>query len=233
MKKTILLFIVSITLLACKKTNDSTNIIEEETNLSSKDSLNILTTPEVIANKNGLESWAAVSEINFTFNVDRGESHFERSWTWNPKSNQVIATSKTDTIHYNRNNLDSLLLSTDAAFINDKYWLLAPFNLVWDTGFNYSEKENIIAPISKDTLNKLTIVYNNEGGYTPGDAYDFYYGNDFIIREWTYRKGNDSLPSLITTWEDYQVFNELNIAKTHKDSTGNFKLYFTNISVKK
>jgi len=123
-------------------------------------------------------------------------------------------------------------MKTDANFINDQYWLLAPFNLAWDDSVKFSEKKNVVSPISKDTLNLLTATYGGEGGYTPGDAYDFYYGDDFMVKEWTYRKGNDSVPSMTTTWEDYKTYNGLNLATMHKDETGNFKLYFTNISVK-
>ncbi len=190
------------------------------------------TTAKRIANKNGFENWENVSEIKFTFNVDRVEKHSERSWVWNPKTNDVTLISPTDTINYNRNKMDSITQRTDAAFINDKYWLLAPFNLVWDDGISFSEYQNTIALISKDTLNQLTIVYGNEGGYTPGDAYDFYYDESFTIREWTFRQGNDSLPTMSTTWEDYENFNGINISKTRRDGTENFKLNFTNISVK-
>ena len=87
-----------------------------------------------------------------------------------------------------------------------------------------------MAEINK-ILNKLTLVYGTEGGYTPGDAYDFYYGRDFMVKEWTFRRANDSLPTMTTTWEGYEKFNGLQIAKTHKDSLGGLNLYFTNISV--
>ena len=32
--------------------------------------------------------------------------------------------------------------------------------------------------------------YLSEGGYTPGDAYDIYFNEDYMIKEWTFRKGN-------------------------------------------
>ena len=154
------------------------------------------TTAEAIAYANGYENWDDVSEIQFTFNVDRGEQHFERSWTWMPKEDKVKMVSEKDTINYVRSKMDSTMQKTDAGFINDKYWLLAPFNLMWDKGTTFSEKKNVVAPISKDTLNQLTVVYSNDGGYTPGDAYDFFYDENNKIREWNYRKGNDSLPQL-------------------------------------
>ena len=229
MKKFLTMLFFAFLTMSCnnpKKTSE--NKVENQTNAEIK-----ATTAEKIANANGYENWQDVSEIAFTFNVDRGKRHFERSWVWKPKTGDISMISGKDTICYNRSKMDSLIMKTDGAFINDKYWLLAPFQIVWDEGTTFSEKEHAIAPISKDTLRQLTIVYGNEGGYTPGDAYDFFYDSNFKIKEWNYRESNSDTISMSTTWEDYENFNGLEIAKTHKDSSGNFRLYFTGISVKK
>lgn len=229
MKNILLLILFTVSLVSCKNNNKSTEIVKQNQSISIEN----LSTAEKIANASGYKNWKDVSEIAFTFNVKRGDNHFYRAWTWNPKSGDVTMTAANDTLSYNRSQLDSLNFETDAAFINDKYWLLTPFQLKWDENIIISEKKNIVAPISKDTLKQITIVYGSEGGYTPGDAYDFFYDEDFKIREWNYRKGNADTPSLSTTWEDYENFNGIEIAKTYKDSTGGFKLYFTDISVKK
>lgn len=225
------LFILFL-LLGCTNGQKSSQNANSESTLAQSDSLQNKPIGHTIANANGYENWNNISEIAFTFNVDRGANHFERSWSWKPKSNEVSLISEKDTTSYNRSQMDSLHLKTDAAFINDKYWLLAPFQLVWDKGIIMTEEQNALAPISKDTLHQLTIVYPDQGGYTPGDAYDFFYDENHKIREWNYRKSNAQTPTMSTTWEDYQSFNGIEIATTHRDSTGNFKLYFTNISVK-
>lgn len=186
---------------------------------------------EKVANASGFENWKHVSELRFTFNVDRDTSHFERTWIWDIKKNQVTSIINKDTISYDRSKIDTVLQKTDGGFINDKYWLLAPFNLIWDkNNFTEVHKANEIAPISKKSMQKLTIVYGSEGGYTPGDAYDFYFGDDFIIKEWVFRKGNQPEPSLVTTWEDYVEKGGLKIAQMHKNNEG-FKLYFSDIGV--
>lgn len=228
MKKFTLLLATVLILFGCKNNPEKPSENTSNPQEKSKE----LSTAEAIAYKNGFEKWNAVEEINFTFNVDRPNSHSERSWSWKPKTNDVTMMTANDTISYNRAKIDSTNMKVDAAFINDKYWLLAPFNLVWDKGTSFIEKENQISLISKDTLNLLTITYGNEGGYTPGDAYDFYFDDKFIIKEWVFRKGNDSIPTMTTTWEDYETYKGLTIAKVHQDSTKNFKLHFTNISVK-
>ncbi len=221
MKKTALLILISIVVFSCKT--------EKNEPLSEKEPL---TLPEMIAFAHGVEHWEKVEELKFTFNVDRGENHSERSWSWKPKTDDVTLYSSDDTIQYNRKNLDSLSLQADRAFINDKYWLLAPFNLVWDEGTTFSQKDSVKAPISNKIIQQLTITYGDEGGYTPGDAYDFFFENDFQIKEWIFRKGNDSIPSLVTTWENYKDFNGIKIASMHQNPEGTFKLYFTNIEVK-
>ena len=221
MKKSIISLSLIALFFSCKQKNDPKTIEKE------------WSTAEKIANANGFENWKEVSELQFTFNVDRDTTHFERSWTWHPKTEDVIMISGKDTVAYNRKSVDSTSMNADKAFINDKYWMLAPFQLVWDTSATISESAMAEAPISKTQLNKITISYPNEGGYTPGDAYDLYYSDDFMVKEWSYRKGNSKEPTMSTTWEDYENFNGITIAKTHNRPDSNWKLHFTNITVAK
>lgn len=214
--------------VACKtETKKQETEIEKVSELKKE-----LTIAEKIAQAHGIDHWKNVNQIEFTFNVDRGESHSERSWTWNPKIHDVRLVSNKDTIYYNRNSVDSLSINADRAFINDKFWLLVPFQLVWDDGTTFSEIKKEVAPISKTELNKITLTYSNEGGYTPGDAYDIFFNDNYRIEEWVYRQGNSETPSMMTTFENYEDFNGLKIAKDHKMAEGNFNLYFSNIKVK-
>jgi len=239
MKQILLITIASLLIISCKnkeelqadraKSASKTAEIESEANTLNKDNL---TTAEAIAYASGLEKWKDVSELKFTFNVDRGGEVFSRSWQWNPKTDDVMMMTAKDTVTYNRSKMDSIATNADEAFINDKYWLHAPYNLVWDAGTTISKEQRVLAPISKDSINKITITYNDALGYTPGDAYDLYYNNDFMLKEWAYRKSNQDTPNMVTTWEDYKNYDGLQFAQMHKDSTGGFKLYFTDIAVK-
>ena len=212
MKKSVLILFIICFTVSCK----------QEKNVKPKAEL--LSVAQKIANAHGYENWQNVSELQFKFGQNR-------SWVWNPKSNNVILITKKDTISYNRKTMDSLSLKADRAFINDKFWLLIPFQLVWDEGTTISEPVKAQAPVSKSETNKITLTYSNEGGYTPGDAYDIYYGDDFIIKEWGFRKGNKPEAGLINTFENYQDFNGLKLALEHKKGEGDWNLKISNVQV--
>src|SRR5690606_1149011 len=225
MKKSSLLILLALLLASCKQTKNegetpnNTPVVKE------------MTIARKIANAHGYENWKNVSKIEFTFNVDRNENHSERSWSWEPKKD-IVTFSADSTVVYNRNDMDSTSIKIDRSFINDKFWLLIPFQLVWDKGTSISEPVMAEAPISKSQMHKITLTYPNEGGYTPGDAYDLFYNDDFLIKEWVYRRGNSETPSLTTTLEDYQDFNGLTLATMRKMADNdNWSLFFTNINV--
>ncbi|MBQ4822247.1 hypothetical protein [Aquimarina sp. MMG016] len=237
MKKFILFTFISLSIVSCKTEIKTEKKYEDDKEVRNPEPIRVekekmTTTAEAIAQAHGIKKWNNVKEIKFTFNVDRDTTHYERSWSWKPKEDIVTLITAEDTITYNRNNIDSLSVKADQGFINDKFWLLAPFNLVWDaSSYNSTLKVNEVAPISGKQMQKLTVVYNNKGGYTPGDAYDFYFEGDFIIKEWVFRKKNTEKPSLITSWEDYKNFDGIKIAKAHRKNEGDWKLHFTNVEV--
>ncbi|WP_179336858.1 hypothetical protein [Winogradskyella ludwigii] len=185
-----------------------------------------------IANAHGFENWKNVSEIKFTFQVDRDTIKGNgRSWTWQPKANMVSMTTNKDTVKYSRNQIDTTNSNADSAFINDKFWLLIPFQLVWDTSATISESKKAESPVSKTLSNMITLTYPNEGGYTPGDAYDIFFDDNFIITEWIYRKGNSVTPTMATTFENYKDYNGIKIATDHKMESGNWNLNFTDVTI--
>ncbi|SHG59156.1 hypothetical protein [Winogradskyella jejuensis] len=217
--------ILYICLLAvsCKsdKKQDAVDNVKEELSIAQK-----------IANAHGFENWKNVTEVQFTFKVDRDTIKGNgRSWTWLPKKDSVYMQAGVQNIKYSRKSSDSIPLNVDRAFINDKYWLLVPFQLVWDSGATLSEPKKAKAPISNNEMDMITILYPSEGGYTPGDAYDIYYDKDYMIKEWTFRKGNTPEPSLSNTFENYEDFNGIKIAIDHKKDNGSWNLNFTDVNV--
>lgn len=212
MKKLIYICFTILLLIGCKE--------KAETKAAKKE----LSIAEKIANAHGFENWENVSEISFTFAG-------KRSWKWQPKTNHVTYTKDTVEVIYNRSKIDSTVTKIDRGFTNDKFWLLIPFQLVWDEGLTISDPIKTESPISKIKMNKITMLYTSDGGYTPGDAYDIYFGEDYIIKEWAFRKGNKPEAGLINTFENYQDFNGIKLALDHKKGEGDWNLELSNVKV--
>ena len=216
MKKAGIIFSLFIILISCK---------------SNQKKEKHLTIAQKIANAHGYQNWEKVITFEFTFGGKIVDSSSGRAWVWSPKTNNVKLVRNGNTTKFNRNDMDSISLRADRAFINDKFWALIPFQLIWDEGTTISNPEKSKSPVKQQDLNKIIITYSNEGGYTPGDAYDIYYDNEYIIREWSYRKGNTIEPSLSNTFENYKDFNGLKIAQHHKKNDDDWNLLIRNVKV--
>ena len=187
---------------------------------------------EKIALANGIENFDEVEEMTYTFNVAVNDSVVsQRSWNWKPKSGEVMLTEKGSTVEYNHKTEAQTHPDIDQKFINDKYWLLYPFQLAWDK-MKYEHEPEAVAPMSGDSMQRVTVTYPPDAGYTPGDVYEVYFGDDHIIREWVYLPKGNRERSLTNTWEDYKNYNGMNIATQHRNTDGSFQLYFTDVAVR-
>jgi hypothetical protein len=183
-----------------------------------------------IAYAYGYENWENVNRLDFTFNVKVNDSlRSQRSWSWFPKENKIELTEKGETRTYTRDgDLAENEKDIDHKFINDTYWLLFPFQLIW-SDYEFEHNRNAVTPISQETMEHLKIIYPSEGGYTPGDTYHLYFKDDHIIKEWIYESSSGRRSP--STWEDHKTFNGITIAQMHKSEDGSFQLFFTDIKV--
>jgi len=200
-------------------------------NEEKKESEQELTIAQKIANAHGFEHWNNVKTIEFTFGGKMEEPSSGRAWVWNPKTSDIKLISDGKTVEYNRNNIDSTSLKADRAFINDKFWAFIPFQLIWDDGITISEPIKSVAPISNKNLNKITLLYSDVGGYTPGDAYDLYFDKDYIIKEWQFRRDNSEKASITNTFESYKDLNGIKIAQEHKKAEGDWNILIRNLKI--
>lgn len=225
MKKLLLLSFISIGLLSCKNKEKKDGMDLNEANATKK-------IEQQIAEAHGINNFKDVKEIQFTFNVKSDDSlRTSRSWTWKPRTDEIRLTEGDISRTYTRkDNLNEEEKKMDQKFVNDSYWLLFPFQLVWSDA-NISEEKTGNSPISKKEMNYLEVSYSDDGGYTPGDTYVIYYEDDLLLQEWIYKSadGNREMP---TTWEDFEDYKGLKISKSHKSPDGNFELFFTDVKVK-
>lgn len=180
----------------------------------------------LIAQKYGYENWEKVESITYTFNVKSPRRSFARTWTWWPQEDKVQAHDK-DVTYTRGEGMDEEI---DRGFINDVFWLLFPFQIVWDPTLTFEEEENVKDPITGDTVHKLRCIYNQQDGYTPGDIYELFYTDDFTVTAWNFIRGGegDGRP---TVWKGNEDFNGIIISTEHRNDQG-MGLWFSDIAVK-
>ena len=163
-----------------------------------------------IAEAYGLSHFNNVEQMNFTFSAQKGDKNISNSWIWYPKTNNVSFKNNNkndDWITYNRNNMNEEIKEIDSHFINDSYWPLFPFHLVWDSDV-VIDVENINQNISpgSEAIKKVIVKYGSDKGYTPGDVYELFVNDKYLIVNWVYKRNGSEKPGVVTTWGNYKEF---------------------------
>lgn len=189
------------------------------------------TLPLQVAEAYGFENLENIAEISYTWNVRRDSvTVVSRDWRWNRVKGEVHYAGTDTTLSYLLSEKTAELDAIDQRFINDKYWLMFPFQLAWDTGYRHETTENQRSPIQGIPSTKLSIIYNDSDGYTPGDAYDLYLNDDLHIVEWVFRRGNGPEGRAVT-WENIRDFEGIKLTLDHQNDAGQKFLWFTNVKV--
>lgn len=186
-----------------------------------------------IAQAYGLESWGQVEQIDFTFNVQSGDKATSRRWTWRPKDRRVtLHTEGGEPVTYRQDDPDKSdeAIRADRHFVNDSYWFLFPFQIVWSNP-GITERGAAPLPIGEGEAAKVTVQYPDEGGYTPGDAYDLYLDEDHHIVQWVFRRGGGERGSP-ATWERRVSLGPIVVTLEHWGPGREFHLWFSDVSLR-
>ena len=178
---------------------------------------------EQIAKNYGLDSFGQIERIRYTFNIS-GPLKLSRSWTWEPKTGQVSyegtdKDGKPVKFTYLRSQLSSqpaiVKNEIDPGFINDQYWLVFPFHLVWDGSAKVEETGMSKLPLGKGSARRVVVTYPSDGGYAPGDVWELFIGADNRIKQWAYHRGGNRKPGGVWAWEDYKHAGPLLLSLDH------------------
>ena len=193
-----------------------------------------------IANRYGLNEWDQIQKLTFTFNVAAAnrKEPMARSWEWDIAGDTVTRTVNGES-HQFKLSLTEQKVSSHSEdykahpqFINDSYWLLFPFQLVWsDPVVTVSEMPQLM-PIGDATAYRYTAQWPAAGGYTPGDAYDLYVDADTgLIQQWAFRKGGSPDNPRPATWDDHQRLGPILVSLDHHGPPeSGFRLWFTEVT---
>jgi hypothetical protein len=199
---------------------------------------------EQMAKTYGLDSFGQVDGIRYTFNAEFPGGRLSRTWEWNPKADTVSYAGKDKAgkplrVTYRRSQLssqsDAVKNQIDPAFINDQYWLLLPFHVVWDGSATVTDEGIHKLPLGNGSADLVVMKYPPQGGYAPGDTWELYVGADKRIEQMVYRRGGTGVPKLvIATWTGYKKAGPLLFSTDHRGTADGkpVRIFFSNVSVK-
>ena len=200
---------------------------------------------EQMAKTYGLDSFGQIEGIRYTFTAELPGVTLSRSWEWNPKTDTVSYQGKDKSgkpvnVTYQRSQLgsqsDAVKKQIDPAFINDQYWLLLPFHVIWDGSATVTDAGIHKLPIGNGSAERLVMKYpSHGGGYAPGDTWELYVGADKRVEQMIYRRGGTAKPKVvIATWAGYQKAGPLLVSTDHRGTTDGkpVRISISDVSVK-
>jgi hypothetical protein len=200
---------------------------------------------EKVARTYGLDSWSQIEAIRYTWNGEiTGLFKLSRTWEWEPKTNKVTYEGKDKDgkpvkVTYLRSDLshqpDNVKTQVDAGFINDSYWVLFPFHAYWDTKTIVVDQGKFNLPLGTGMAELVPVKYPADGGYTPGDTWDLYVGQDNRVVYFVYHRGGTKPPSrVLATWAGYKKAGPLLFSTEHRGTADGKPLhvFFTDVAVK-
>jgi hypothetical protein len=192
---------------------------------------------EKMAKTFGLNSFGEVEGIRYTFNVEHPGGNVSRTWEWNPKTDTVSYDGKGEdgnpvNVTYKRSQ-PGMPEEIDASFLNDQYWLLLPFHVIWDTNATVIDEGIQKLRLGNESGEKLVVKYPSKGGYSPGDTWDVYVDADGRLQEFVYHRG-EKPRTVIAPWTDYKRAGPLLFSLDHQGKDGDKPLhvFFSNVSVR-
>src|SRR5215831_1503166 len=188
---------------------------------------------EQIAKTFGLDSFGQIEAIRYTFNLDLGALKLSRAWVWEPKADWISYEGKDKAgkpvkATYVRAQLSSqpavVQDEVAPAFVNDQYWLLFPFHVVWDEGADVQDLGRHKRPLGKGSARRVVVKYGAAGGYAPGDTWELYVGADHRVAEFIYHGGGSGI----------QKRPRVLIATDHRGTADGkpVRVFFSHVSVK-
>jgi hypothetical protein len=144
---------------------------------------------------------AQESNLGFNTNLPALKLTLAHTWEWEPKTGKVTFEGKDKDgkpvkVTYLRSQLNSQPANVkdeiDPAFMNDQYWLVFPFHVMWDTSADVQDKGKQKLPLGKGTADQIIVTYSSDVGYTPGDTWELFLDSGNRVRGIGLQEGRSS-----------------------------------------
>jgi hypothetical protein len=192
----------------------------------------------------GIDLFGQVEQIRYTWNADFGKFKISRTWVWEPKTDRISYEGKDKDgqpvkLTYLRSQLGSqppmVKDEIEPAFFNDQNWLFFPFRLYWDSSAEVIDTGKHKLPLGKGFATRILVKYPSKGGFTPGDTWELFIGDDHRIQDFVYHRSVDKKPKLVVaSYAEYKKAGPLLVSTDHRGTgDGNpLHVFLSDVSVK-
>ncbi len=206
---------------------------------------------ELIASMGGMPAWEKARQFQFDFVVvkdGKPVAHFSHAWdryTGDYRLSGVDKAGAPFTVYFNVNTKagqamvngqpadaekqKQLLENAYGRFINDTYWLLAPWK-IFDPGVHRSYDGEKPCP-GGGTCDVLKLSFDDVG-MTPKDVYWLWITRDGRhMVQWQYVLGGASEPPTTAAWKDWQKMGGLSLSMDKPMVGEPFEIRFEKVAV--
>ena len=108
---------------------------------------------------------------------------------------------------------------------------LFPFQVIWDSSVTLEPLSEEAAAVFPEAYAGLRVRYPEGVGYTPGDVYDLFYDENFVVTHWVFRKGGSVTPTRAAQWIDYADIGPFSISLNRTTADNSLRIWFEGVSV--
>jgi hypothetical protein len=192
-----------------------------------------------IAEAYGFDGFEKITSIQYQMDLEEDGELVTRKWIWTPKTDVVLyqgIASQLYATEYKRKALaqkpSARHSKIDAWFVEDQFWLLFPFHLVWDGQAKVEVVGRKFTPIGWQRALDIRVTYPPaQGTQTPGDVYELFVDDDYRLLQWVHLPTGDPKAAVASTWEGLRRVGPIFVATEHRGKGGKFSRTFSHVSV--
>ena len=175
-----------------------------------------------VAEAAGLKAWDEVGTFSFSFVF--APKNVSRSYVWRVREGMVDVTDNGTTITVRvsgplpTERVTKEYLEAHQRFVNDSFWALPALHLVWDAGTTVEDLGEVEVPGVPALLKRRAIKLSydpNGAGYTPGDAYVYYLGDDHYPVAWAFHRQGAAEARFVAEWRNPRDVGGLKVVEQY------------------
>ncbi len=168
--------------------------------------------------------WDRASNVDFVEWSEGDSMRFRVELETATRSGKAFLNDEALTIP---NDVDAAVQRAYAMFINDAYWLLAPFKLQ-DPGVSLKYQG---LKTENDASHEIITLLFDGVGLTPENQYDLYIDpNSNLIKFWDY-KPTENAPATRFSWENWVELEGMKFSTEHSFAEGRRKVKIENLHI--